>query len=78
MSFVIIGRNTCKWCLRSKFLLEEKKEKYIFIDLEKTKDTNIYIKKLKRYISSSHTTIPKVLFIDKKKTIFIGGYQELN
>ena len=44
MSFVIIGRNTCGWCLRSKFLLKEKKEKFIFIDLDKTKDVNIFNK----------------------------------
>jgi glutaredoxin len=78
MSFVIIGRNTCGWCLRSKFLLKEKKEKFIFIDLDKTKDVNIFNKKYKKYIPYTLTTIPKILLIEQNKTKLIGGYQDLN
>ena len=75
MSFVIIGRNTCGWCLRSKFLLKEKKEKFIFIDLDKTKDVNIFNKKYKKYIPYTLTTIPKILLIEKNKTKLIGGVE---
>ena len=76
MKYIVIGRHSCGWCVRSKQLLEYLKKSFKFIDLDiiSNKENNKYNK----YIPNSYSFIPKILIIEKNKTPkFIGGYDNL-
>jgi len=73
MKYIIVGRDTCRWCNQSRQLLDEKKYKYELIDSHELNPKHNFYK----YIPTDYNFIPKILLIDKKNITWIGGYDAL-
>jgi len=73
MTYIIVGRDTCRWCNQARQLLEENKYKYDYINSQELNSKHKYYK----YIPTDYNFIPKILFMDKKKVTWIGGYEAL-
>ena len=73
MTFIIFGRDTCKWCNQARELVKEKKYKYEFIDSTDLNSNHMYYK----YIKRNYNFIPKILLKKNKVITWIGGYEDL-
>jgi len=73
MKYIIVGRDTCRWCNQVRQLLDEKKYKYELIDSQELNPKHNFYK----YIPTDYNFIPKILLINKKKITWIGGYDAL-
>ena len=73
MKYIIVGRDTCRWCNQSRQLLDEKKYKYELIDSHELNPKHNFYK----YIPTDYNFIPKILLINKKNITWIGGYEDL-
>ena len=73
MKYIIVGRDTCRWCNQAQQLLDEKKYKYEFIDSHELNPKHNFYK----HIPIDYNFIPKILLINKKKITWIGGYDAL-
>ena len=70
MSFIVVGRDTCKFCRAAIDLLKLKKEPYKFIDVNTVdKKGELWRKK-----PMTHLTVPVIFYNDT----FIGGFAELS
>ena len=73
MKYIIVGRDTCRWCNQARQLLDEKKYKYEFIDSQELNPKHMYYK----HIPPDYNFIPKILLINNKIITWIGGYEDL-
>ena len=73
MKYIIVGRDTCRWCNQAQQLLDEKKYKYEFIDSHELNPKDVYYK----HIPIDYNFIPKILLINNKMITWIGGYEDL-
>ena len=48
MKYIIVGRDTCRWCNQARQLLDEKKYKYEFIDSQELNPKHMYYKHMFR------------------------------
>ena len=69
MKFIIVGRDSCPFCISAKNMLQNKKIPFEFHNIETFDKKSALWKQKPR----SHKTVP-VIFHNNK---FIGGYTEL-
>lgn len=69
----VFGRRNCPYCIRAEALLIQRKENYVFYDLNSAGGAEKYQSGYRLLVPSNHNTVP-VIFKDKR---FIGGYTEL-
>ena len=69
MTYIIVGRKSCPYCIAAKKLLHDKRLPYEFHNIETFDKTSTLWKKK----PSEHKTVPVIFYAGK----FIGGYSEL-
>ena len=79
--YLIIGRESCPFCLKAKELLDKKKLEFVFVDFEKSRAVLEQMKTMTGFetvpIIWQTTSKSQGQFMPGMNQVFIGGYDDL-